>query len=62
MKRAEIVTLDRKQRLNSLLTKHSLTINIGRLKVNERKETFKKADSAKLIHCYFNVADVTCQL
>ena len=48
-----------------LLTKHSLNINtnIGRLKVKECKEKFKKADSAVLIHCYFfNIADVTCQL
>ena len=62
MKKAEIVRFDRKQRLDSLLTKHSLNTNIGRLKVKECKEKFNKADSAVLIHCYFNTADVACQL
>lgn len=64
MKKGEIVRFDRKQRLNSLLTKHSLNINtnIGRLKVKECKEKFNKADSAVLMHCCLNTADVACQL
>ena len=52
-----------------MFTKHLLNINtnintnVGRLKVKEWKNKlyhFKKADSAILIHCNSNIADVTC--